>query len=80
VPNEFYQWIGLRENFTGKPTIYGKIDGFRLRFSCKNQSIETPVLVNVQLHLGQEFRILGIQRGRLLPSQHQKQPRLGDVG
>ena len=35
------QWIGLRENTQENPIFNGKIDGFRLRFSRENQSIET---------------------------------------
>ena len=42
-------WIGFRGKFTGKPHIKnGKIDGFRLRFSPTNQSIEW--LVHLQVH------------------------------
>ena len=41
------QWIGLRENFNRKaPWFNGKIDGFRLRFSQQNQSIEWNPAVN----------------------------------
>ena len=36
-----YQWIGLREFLREKPHMNsGKIDGFQLRFSRRNQSIE----------------------------------------
>ena len=46
-----YQWIVLREHlnrgqFTGKPHLKnGKIDGFRLRFSGENRSIDSWITI-----------------------------------
>ena len=39
-----FQWVGLREKLQENPIFNGKIYGFRLRFSCENQSIESYVL------------------------------------
>ena len=40
TPKSVCQWIGLRENLQESPIFNWKIDGFRLRFSPTNQSID----------------------------------------